>query len=800
MLMNSDLTVVDLPNLVNKKKGEKYQEDKVFKGLTLEEREELEILHEVEMLPSQEEEDWMLTINIKDERKHLASKYLPQMSNYKIEDICEICKRYFYKKGNIETHMKEVHVIEQLPQMLQVIPHEGWLSKSLPNLKDMLATIPLDILVSEEDQNVSKRDFEDIMCEVRKVNAKMPTTKHPSIFCSKCKFSTTSNESMKIHTDNVHEQCVYKCDICTTCFISDHSLKTHKDLTHLYKKDPIVKKNPLNLTKGEAGGMSDCQSNPNRGHAYKNCKPIVSSKRDIKSKKSGSNYQINKKESTKVDIKPGFNYQTNKNEKITNNFITTKKKDEKSKKPGFKYQDIKKDSNQLDKNLGGGDEVGDVEGKGKVGDDVDEINVKHELEDDFGCKICGELSKNTKEHHWHLLKSHSESAINLAKEVINKNSEKHSLLKSCEKCGRNFLYKNTLVLHMQNCNIGNICMNIFKNGNIDSDSVKITTLLLDEIIEKSVQNLKNPTEKPVNIECDLSVKIIGGGEDIEIHGLDSDDDWEETDVESVNSEQVPSERKKKYNSLYTKKQWGDDEDNPDPAGINFKSKLSAFKKCADKLKKVFRKGSIRKIGDTIAMVEEVKRKGSGTEYKIKVTDPGGEGEVMLSIWEPNKKTKESTVQVNSRKGNDKRLVKHFADVFVKEIIEKVSENKNVEELFQKIEAKVSCTVCNKSFAKETKLNVHMKTHIMCNKCGKGFMKEHEFESHKALTHNSQHKSKTVQTHTEETKLTCEDCDFTAASRKSLMIHKEDKHIEDSWLVNTKRDATMMNSVMESKIT
>ena len=109
--MNSDLTIVDLAHQVNKKKGEKYQEDKVLEGLTLEEWEELEILHEVEMLPSQEEEDWMLKINIKEERKNLASKYLPWLSNYKIEDICVICKRYFYKKGNIETHMKEVHII-----------------------------------------------------------------------------------------------------------------------------------------------------------------------------------------------------------------------------------------------------------------------------------------------------------------------------------------------------------------------------------------------------------------------------------------------------------------------------------------------------------------------------------------------------------------------------------------------------------------------------------------------------------------------------------------------------------------
>ena len=80
------------------------------------------------------------------------------------------------------------------------------------------------------------------------------------------------------------------------------------------------------------------------------------------------------------------------------------------------------------------------------------------------------------------------------------------------------------------------------------------------------------------------------------------------------------------------------------------------------------------------------------------------------------------------------------------------------------------------------------------------MREHELESHKALTHISHPRRETVKIPMEETKLICEDCDYTTASRKSLMIHKEDKHIEDSWLVNTKRDATMINLMMESKVT
>ena len=73
------------------------------------------------------------------------------MSNYKVEDICDICDRYFYKKGSLEAHIKNVHIEEKSHQKLQVIPQEVWLSKSLPNLEDLLATVPSNLLVSKED-------------------------------------------------------------------------------------------------------------------------------------------------------------------------------------------------------------------------------------------------------------------------------------------------------------------------------------------------------------------------------------------------------------------------------------------------------------------------------------------------------------------------------------------------------------------------------------------------------------------------------------------------------------------------
>ena len=63
--------------------------------LTPEETEEIIILHAEAMQPTQEEDDWMLTVAIKKEQKDLADLYWPDLANYKIEDSCEICKRLF---------------------------------------------------------------------------------------------------------------------------------------------------------------------------------------------------------------------------------------------------------------------------------------------------------------------------------------------------------------------------------------------------------------------------------------------------------------------------------------------------------------------------------------------------------------------------------------------------------------------------------------------------------------------------------------------------------------------------------
>ena len=167
--------------------------------LTPEEMFELTQLHEEAMIPTQEEEDWMLLIDIKKERKVLAHLYWPNQAHYKIEDICDICNRLFYQKGSITTHIKKVHSEGLNIQKTKVIQQDSWLNKSLPNLQELLETIPLDTLMSEKDVLELKKDFQDKIYEVKNVLHKIPTSVKPTLNCTKCKFKSTSKDSLKTH-------------------------------------------------------------------------------------------------------------------------------------------------------------------------------------------------------------------------------------------------------------------------------------------------------------------------------------------------------------------------------------------------------------------------------------------------------------------------------------------------------------------------------------------------------------------------------------------------------------------------
>ena len=88
--------------------------------LTMDEIIELTKLHKDEMEPSQEEINWMLMTEIRNDRKILASQYFPSQSNYKIEETCDICNICFYSQGNIKNHMFKEH--SQVLSESRVIP------------------------------------------------------------------------------------------------------------------------------------------------------------------------------------------------------------------------------------------------------------------------------------------------------------------------------------------------------------------------------------------------------------------------------------------------------------------------------------------------------------------------------------------------------------------------------------------------------------------------------------------------------------------------------------------------------
>ena len=708
--------------------------------------------------------------------------------------------------------MEKVHKEELLPKKVQVIPQEVWLSKSLPNLEDLLATIPQNILVSQEEELASQKDFENIMYEVKRAEVHEEINQKHILNCMKCKFNTTSNVSLDIHIQNVHESNVFKCDQCLMIALSDNVLKTHKELAHSTTIHKEVIKKSLNFIKGEAGGLSDYQSNPKRGQGDIICNQIVSDvlkiilldKRDIKSNKPCSKDQIYKNDSTPVDKKPGSNFEEKKKEipiviknplnlikgeagglsdsqsnpkrgqavlicKLIVNDIVKKlvidKREKQSKIPGSDCQEIKKkDSTKVDIKPGsnfqefkGGDGAGEDEGGkeagvvvgGKIGEEeVVENKKEFDRKGCLECKICETVSKNKSDHKKHLTRSHSEFAVSVATHVQIKNNKKPQQLHKCVSCERNFFFKESWKSHIKNCH--------------------------------------------------FDMTMIGGGEGKVLFNADIDAD--EVDIESNNDSIVGANQTIKIikHAYFTEKQWGNDDDTSDPAGINFKSKLPEFKKSVDSLKKIYRKGSVRAIGKTKIYAEEVNRKGSGTEVKLNITDQEGEGEVVLSFWSPTKKSKETTVQINSKKGSEKRFVKLFAHDFVRDIIEGLSNGNKIEDLFERGDVKVACTFCNKLFLKEATLKIHLKSHILCNKCGESFKKENDLQIHKQQVHISKSEgSVKTEVLSEVETTTCKDCGYTAPSRKTLMIHIENVHIGDSWLVNTKRDENMMNSVNEN---
>ena len=95
-----------------------------------------------------------------------------------------------------------------------------------------------------------------------------------------------------------------------------------------------------------------------------------------------------------------------------------------------------------------GDGVGNI----KAGDCVGKHIIEVELEDEFGCKICGKISHNKSNHIEHLNEEHSTGAILIAADVVNQNTNRIDQTNKyvCEKCHQSFIHILTLQAHHKN--------------------------------------------------------------------------------------------------------------------------------------------------------------------------------------------------------------------------------------------------------------------------------------------------------------------------------------------------------------
>ena len=154
-----------------------------FRSMTVKESNEEKI--QVKFTSFECSECGLIFTNSKEQKNHFQNYHgkiqLPPSEIKKY--MCTECALIFSTLEDQKVHEEEYRMSReelsseilgqsgQNPQTLQVTiqPQESWLSKSLPNLADLLATIPITNLVSKEDELKSQQDFKVIMCEVKTV-------------------------------------------------------------------------------------------------------------------------------------------------------------------------------------------------------------------------------------------------------------------------------------------------------------------------------------------------------------------------------------------------------------------------------------------------------------------------------------------------------------------------------------------------------------------------------------------------------------------------------------------------------
>ena len=174
-------------------------EKTVEEEFTHEELKELEKLHEEAIFPSQEEEDWMLMEQIKEE--------LTTLEKYRVKDVCPVCYRMFFKKGSFQKHMQEIHNKSEFKKIKQESNTKSWLSKSLPNI---------DL-------------FDEFGCRICGKKSKTKNIHNDHLIKSHSKGAIEiATECVLTHLENIH----ILCKLCGESVKDDNGFKNHIEKNH----------------------------------------------------------------------------------------------------------------------------------------------------------------------------------------------------------------------------------------------------------------------------------------------------------------------------------------------------------------------------------------------------------------------------------------------------------------------------------------------------------------------------------------------------------------------------------------
>ena len=382
------------------------------------------------------------------------------------------------------------------------------------------------------------------------------------------------------------------------------------------------------------------------------------------------------------------------------------------------------------------------------------VKVKYEVKPKLKrvCGNCGSYFSDNKKLTAHLKKMHEPKFVQTKpkpKEIVavNESDEVGGQLEvprfKCELCEHSFLIVNTLQAHMK----------IYHSESLSSN-------------KKGLLKHKSKSKECYETRCHLCGKKFDDNQETnnhieESHGMNGGG---ENESDNQSDDESDDEEAKTSKVIYSEKEWGHDDTSSEPSGKNLKSKQETFAEATNRLKKIYRKNSVKSLGNKTIHVVNVQRKGTGTETEIDIEDSDGKGKIALKFWGPNKKTNETTIQITTTKGSNKKFVNIFMEEFVKPIIERTVNGIGVGNFFKKEEnLKRKCEICQTKFIFKTDLDNHN-------------LKRHSDIAIQVVKHALQ----------ENVTESCDECNFKTEDEKAMMAHMENVHSDVFWLVGAKR--------------